>query len=129
MNTVILKGRLTREPEIKTTNNNTVVANINVAVQRDFKNQAGEYEADFFNCSAFGNTAELLEKYFHKGQEILLTGKIQNRNWETETGEKKYATDIIINKVEFCGSKSNDNNKEEVNINVANDKADDNLPF
>lgn len=128
MNLIVLKGRLTREPEIKTTQTGTKVTSFNIAVQRNFKNQQGEYEADFFNCSAFGSTSELLEKYFHKGQEILLTGRIQNRSWDDENGQKRYATDIVADRVEFCGSKNNDNNKEEVNVNVIDDNSD-NLPF
>lgn len=128
---------MTRDPEIKfTQTNNTKVASISVAVRRNYKNQAGEYESDFFNCSAFLSQAELLEKYFKKGQEILISGHLQNRSWETETGEKRYATDIIIETIDFIGSKQSNNNdgeepnvnQAELDVNVKNDLSDD-LPF
>lgn len=107
MNQVTLKGRLSRDPEIRfTSTNNKKVANFSVAVQRNFKNANGEYDADFFNCVAFAGTAEMIEKFFKKGQEILLTGRIQNRNWDDDQGVKHYATDIMVDRVEFCGSKS-----------------------
>lgn len=139
MNQVILKGRLTKDVEIKFTQNNKKLAGFSVAVQRGFKNQNGEYESDFFNCTAFGNTAELLEKYFKKGQEILLVGRLQNRSWEAQDGTKRYATDVIVERVEFCGSKK-DNEKEpwtpamndlqyENSLNNKNDTTGDTLPF
>lgn len=135
MNITVLKGRLTRDVDIRyTQTNNTKIANISIAVQRKFKNQAGEYESDFFNCTAFGNQADFLEKYFKKGQEILLSGRLQTRNWETDTGEKRYATEIIIENIEFCGSKKENNNEPEnvnqaeLDVNVVDNILDD-LPF
>lgn len=114
MNNVILKGRLSRDPEIRfTSTNNKKVANFSVAVQRNFKNANGEYDADFFNCVAFAGTAEMIEKFFKKGQEILLTGRIQNRNWDDDQGTKHYATDIMVDRVEFCGSKSTNTTSNE----------------
>ena len=135
MNITVLKGRLTRDVDIRyTQTSNTKIANISIAVQRKFKNQAGEYESDFFNCTAFGNQADFLEKYFKKGQEILLSGRLQTRNWETDTGEKRYATEIIIENIEFCGSKKENNNEPEnvnqaeLDVNVVDNILDD-LPF
>ena len=74
------------------------------------KTKNGEYESDFFNCSAFGNTANFLLHFFSKGQEILLIGHLQNRSWETESGEKRFSTDIIVENVDFCGSKKIESN-------------------
>ena len=139
MNKIIISGRLTRDPEIKfTQTNNKKIASISVAVRRNFKNSEGNYDSDFFNCSAFGTQAEFLEKYFKKGQEILLSGRLQNRSWETESGEKRYATDIIIEEVNFVGSKQESTNNTQaaaqvseqagVQVNVVDDKSDD-LPF
>ena len=132
-NLVILKGRLTREPEIRfTQTNNTKVAAFSLAVNRKFKNAEGEYEADFFNCTAFGNSAEFIEKYFKKGQEALIEGRIQNRSWDDENGQKHFATDIIVEAIEFCGSKNNDSN---VNLSdlevkeVTEENKVDELPF
>lgn len=106
MNQVIMKGRLSRDPEINfTSSTNKKIAGFSIAVQRNFKNAEGNYDADFFNCTAFGNTAELIEKHFFKGSEILLTGRLQNRSWDDNTGTKHHATDIIVDRVEFCGSK------------------------
>lgn len=137
MNLVILKGRLTRDPEIRfTQTNNTKVASINVAVNRKFKNEEGKYDADFFNCTAFGNSAEFIEKYFKKGQEALIQGRIQNRTWDDENGQKHYATDIIIESIEFCGSKKDNSDEgEPENVNQAEldvkevDDDSDSLPF
>lgn len=130
MNKIIINGRLTKDVEVKATQNNTKIANVSVAVRRNYKNAEGVYESDFFNCVAFGNQAEFLEKYFKKGQEILISGHLQNRSWETESGEKRYATDIVIETVDFIGTKQNNTseleNKPEVEI-----KEEDNsdLPF
>lgn len=135
MNLIILKGRLTREPEIRfTQTNNTKVAAIGIAVNRKFKNEEGKYDADFFNCTAFGNSAEFIEKYFKKGQEALIEGRIQNRSWDDENVQRRYATDIIINSIEFCGSKAQTEaepenvNQAELDVNVKNEGSDD-LPF
>lgn len=136
MNKIIISGRLTRDPEVKfTQTNNKQITSISVAVRRSYKNQQGEYESDFFNCSAFGAQAEFLAKYFKKGQEILLSGRLQNRSWETESGEKRYATDIVIEEVNFVGSKQTSeqataqaSEQAGVQVNVVDDKSDD-LPF
>lgn len=134
-NLVILKGRLTREPEIRfTQTNNTKVAAFSLAVNRKFKNAEGEYEADFFNCTAFGNSAEFIQKYFKKGQEALVQGRIQNRSWDDENGQKRFATDIIVETIEFCGSKAQSEtepenvNQAELDVNVVDDDSDS-LPF
>lgn len=83
---------------------------------------------------AFGNQAEFLEKYFKKGQEILISGHLQNRSWETESGEKRYATDIVIETVDFIGTKQTSEQANEqvseqagVQVNVIDDS--DSLPF
>ena len=134
-NLVILKGRLTREPEIRfTQTNNTKVAAFNIAVNRKFKNAEGNYDADFFNCTAFGASADFIEKYFKKGQEALVQGRIQNRSWDDENGQKHFATDIIVEAIEFCGSKAQSKeepenvNQAELDVNVKNEGSDD-LPF
>ena len=110
MNKIILKGRITKNIETKQLENNKNIAIFSIAVRRDYKNQNGEYESDFFNCTAFGNTAKFVSQYFSKGQETLLMGHLQNRSWETESGEKRYATYVIVDTIEFCGSKKQENN-------------------
>ena len=128
MNKFICNARLTKDVEVKVTQNNTKIANISVAVRRNYKNAEGVYESDFFNCVAFGNQAEFLEKYFKKGQEILISGHLQNRSWETESGEKRYATDIVIETVDFIGSKQT-NNELPKEVEVKEEDDSDSLPF
>lgn len=105
MNMTIMMGRLTRDPEIRQATTGNVVASFSIAVDRRFKRE-GEPEADFFNCTAFGRTAEFVEKYFTKGKKILLTGSIQNDNYTNKDGQKVYATKIIVENVEFAESKN-----------------------
>ena len=128
MNKFICNARLTKDVEVKVTQNNTKIANISVAVRRNYKNAEGVYESDFFNCVAFGNQAEFLEKYFKKGQEILISGHLQNRSWETESGEKRYATDIVIETVDFIGSKQT-NNELPKEVEVKEEDDSDSFPF
>ncbi len=103
MNKFIFKGRLSKDVDLRVTANNISVAKTSIAVNRKIKNDKGIYEADFFNVIAFNKLAEHLNKYFTKGQEILLEGRMQNRTWEDQEGVKRYATDYIIENVEFCG--------------------------
>lgn len=105
MNMTIMMGRLTRDPEIRQATTGNVVASFSIAVDRRFKRES-EPEADFFNCTAFGKTAEFVEKYFTKGKKILLTGSIQNDNYTNKDGQKVYATKIIVENVEFAESKN-----------------------
>ena len=102
MNLVCLMGRLTRDPEIRTTES-TTIARYTLAVDRRFKKD-GEQGADFINCVAFGKSAEFAEKYFQKGTKIAVTGKIQTGSYEKE-GTKVYTTDIIVDNQEFAESK------------------------
>ena len=105
MNHVIIHGRCAHDPEIKTTQSGTQFARLSIAVDRYAK--AGEQRtADFIPCMAWGKTAEFIGRYFTKGQEILAEGRIQTGSYEKD-GRKVYTTDVIIDRVEFCGSKSN----------------------
>lgn len=105
MNNVVLIGRLTRDPELRTTASNISVCSFTVAVDRRFKPE-GQPSADFINVIAWRQTAEFVSKYFHKGSKIALTGSIQTRNWEDNDGKKHYATEVIADNVEFCERKS-----------------------
>ena len=106
MNRVILKGRLTRDPEIryKAGDESKAVAKFSIAVDRPKKKDA-ESQADFIPCTCFGKTAEMIEKYFRKGQEILLEGRWQTGSYDKD-GRKIYTNDCIVERVEFCGKKS-----------------------
>ncbi len=106
MNKVILMGRLTRDPEVRYSQggSNMAIARFSIAVDRRIRRD-GQPTADFFNCTAFGRTAEFVEKYFKKGNRILVDGEIQNDNYQGKDGNMVYGMQIIVNNVEFCESK------------------------
>lgn len=105
MNKIILMGRLTRDPEVRYSEDNKAVGRFALAVDRKFKKDGGP-TADFFNCTAFGKTAEFVEKYLKKGTKILLTGSIQNDNYTNGHGEQVYAMQVIVDEMEFAESKN-----------------------
>ncbi len=104
MNKVILVGRLTRDPDVRSTANSTM-ASFSVAVDRRFK-QDGQPDADFPRVIAWGNTAEFIEKYFHKGMKILVEGRIQTGSYKNNDGQTIYTTDVVAEAVEFVESKN-----------------------
>ena len=138
MNLIVLCGHLTRDPEIKYTDSNKAVARFSIAVDRRFKRD-NEPEADFFNCTAFGKTAEVVEKYVTKGTKLLITGRIQNDNYTNKDGQTVYSVQILVDNLEFAESKNNRGNDEkpEETSNNAFDGGfmgipngiDDELPF
>ena len=106
MNKFQFLGRLTKDPEtrvIPTTGSQ--VASFSIAVNRRFVGQNWERQSDFFNLTSFGKTAEFCSKYFRKGQQVLVEGRIQNRTWEDQTGAKRYSTDFIVENAYFADSK------------------------
>ena len=105
MNKVVLVGRLTRDPELRTTNSGLPVSSFTVAVNRNFKNKEGVIEADFINVSIFGKQADNVHKYCFKGSQIGVEGRIQTRSYDAEDGSKRYVTEVIADNVEFLGSK------------------------
>lgn len=112
MNRVCLNGRLTKDIEIRYTQNNVAVSNFTLAVTRKFKNQDGEYESDFINCVAYKNTAELLSKYIKKGDLLGIEGRIQTRSYEDKDGKHVYVTEIIVESIDFLQSKSSTKQEE-----------------
>lgn len=108
MNKVIEMGRLTRDPEISSSNSGTTFARFSIAVDRRFKKE-GEPDADFFNCTAFGKTAEFVEKYLQKGTKVLVTGRLQNNNYTNKDGQKVYDVRIMVEEMEFAESKKDNN--------------------
>ncbi len=107
MNKVILMGRLTRDPEVRYSQGEggTTVARFSLAVDRRFK-RAGDAEADFFNCTAFGRQAEFAERYLKRGTKMLVTGRIQNDNYTNREGQKVYSVQVIVEELEFAESKA-----------------------
>ena len=106
MNKVILMGRLTRDPEVRyTQTSNTLVASFSLAVSRRFVRQGEERQADFINIVAWNKTGEFCSKYFKKGQQVGIIGRIQTRTWDDDQGVKHYITEVIAEEVYFADSK------------------------
>ena len=140
MNKVILMGRLTRDPEVRyTQTNNTLVCNYCLAVNRRFARQGEERQADFFNVVAWGKTGEFCSKYFKKGQQVGVIGRLQTRNWDDENGQKRYATEVVAEEVYFADSRKDGEGSSSVVDTFGEDLAqnadfqvnatDDDLPF
>lgn len=106
MNRVILIGRLTKDPELRLTSNGSNICNFTLAVTRDYKNSEGEYGADFVNCTAFGKTAEIINTYCYKGNQMAVEGKIQAGLYTDKDGNNKYATRIIVDKTTLIQTKN-----------------------
>lgn len=108
MNKVILMGRLTRDPDIRSSNGETVttVARFTLAVDRRFGRKDGEQNADFISCVAFGKTAEFAERYLRQGIKVALSGRIQTGSYTNRDGQKVYTTDVVAEDIEFAESKA-----------------------
>lgn len=131
MNRVILIGRLTRDPEVRTSQEGTLVARYTLAVNK------ADNKADFVRCVTFGKSAEFVEKYLHKGIKIAIEGRIQTGSYTDDTGRKVYTTDVIVNQHEFVESKeAAERNEDTFNqqmsadgfMNIPDD-IDEELPF
>lgn len=106
LNQISVQGRIVRDPELRRTASGKAVTSFTLACDRDFKNQqTGEKEVDFIECVAWGGTAEMVEKYFHKGQMAVATGRLQLRDWTDKNGQKRRQAEILVNNIYFCGSK------------------------
>ena len=105
MNKAILMGRLTRDPEMRTTPQGTSVCSFSIAVNRRFSRE-GQQQADFINCVAWRQQAEFICKYFTKGSMIAVVGSIQTRTWDGQDGKKQYATEVVVDEAHFTGSKT-----------------------
>lgn len=110
MNKIVLMGRLTRDPEVRyTQTNNVQVTNFTLAVNKRFAKQGEERQADFINIVAWNKTAEFVSKYFKKGQQVGIIGRLQTRNWEDEQGQKHYATEVVAEETYFADTKKENN--------------------
>lgn len=109
LNKILVMGRLTRDPELRHTQNGTAVASCSLAVERNYTNSEGERETDFFDVVAWRNTAEFVSKHFTKGQLACVEGRLQRRQWEDKAGNKRYAFEVVADSVHFAGhNKSNE---------------------
>lgn len=104
MNKVMLMGRLTRDPEVRYSQNDTAVARYTLAVDRVTRN--AEQSADFIRCVAFNKSAEFAKKYFYKGIKIAITGRIQTGSYTNRDGQTVYTTDVVVENQEFCESRN-----------------------
>lgn len=106
INSVVLMGRLTADPEIRTTTTGKSVCSFTIAVDRSFVRSGEERQADFINIVAWENQANFICRYFSKGSMIAIQGQIQTRRYEDKTGAKRTAFEVVAREVSFCGSKS-----------------------
>ncbi|MBA2871263.1 single-strand DNA-binding protein [Anoxybacillus calidus] len=106
INQVILVGRLTKDPELRYTADGTAVANVTLAVNRNFRNANGMVDTDFVNCTLWRRVAENTANYCRKGSIIGVTGRIQTRNYENQEGKRVYVTEVVAESVRFMGGKT-----------------------
>lgn len=116
LNHMVLQGRLTKDPELRTGQSGNSVTTFTVAVERDFSK---DKEADFINCVAFGKTAEFISHYFSRGDMIIVSGSLQSRKWEDKQGNKRTDWNVIADHVYFGGGKGeNHSTKSEAPVNA-----------
>lgn len=113
MNTITLLGRLTKNPEARYTSTGKAVTLFTLAVNRPYTNSDGQREADFINCQAWGKTAEVVGNHVSKGDRLLVEGRLQLRSYTDKEGVKRYATEVVVNRVEFIEQKKDSNVKTE----------------
>lgn len=109
MNKFIISGNLGRDPEL-TVNGDKQYCRFTVAVRRNYKNAEGKYDADWFNCTAFGKTAENINKFFHKGSQIIVEGHVQTGTYTKNDGTTGYSTNVLVEAFDFCGSNNGGGN-------------------
>lgn len=137
INNIVLVGRLTRDVELRYTPNNVAVASFTLASNRNFKNQSGEYDADFINCIMWQDQAERLANWTRKGMLIGITGRIQTRSYENQQGQRVYVTEVIADSFQILEKRDNSANQASMNDQVPPsfgnsqpmDISDDGLPF
>lgn len=135
MNSVILQGRLTNDVDSRVYNQNMIVTRFNIAVDKKLSKekkatmeQQGKATADFINCMAFGKVAEVIEKYFKKGDPILIRGRVQTGKYQKDDGSTVYTTDIVVDEFDFIGGKKENKVERKENYNKFGID-DDEIPF
>ena len=130
MNKTVLTGRLTANPELRFTTNNTAVTSFTLAVDRNFKNENGNKEADFINVVAWNKKAELIHQYLKKGDRVGIGGRLQVRKYQNERGENRYVTEVVADEVEFLNSKKPEEKPVAVQNNqTLEEKVNSNKPY
>ena len=143
LNRAVLTGRLTRDPELRYTTSGTAVVSFTLAVDRQFRNQNGDRDADFINCVIWRKSAENFSNFTHKGSLVGIEGRIQTRNYENQQGNRVYVTEVVVDNFAFLSSKkgqdSHQNSRQRLNTKAQDpfagtetasvDITDDDLPF
>jgi len=137
INNVVLIGRLTRDPELRYTPSNVAVATFSLAVNRNFKNQAGDREADFISCIMWRQQAENFANWLKKGALVGITGRIQTRSYENQHGQRVYVTEVVAESFQTLEKKDNSANQSSMenqmpaSFGATNplDISDDDFPF
>lgn len=129
LNHIVIMGRLGKDPELRRTQSGVAVATFNVAVDRDFKDKAtGQRATDWITCVAWRSTAEFVEKYFAKGSQVLVAGRLQMRNWTDKDGNKRISAEVQAENVYFAGAKTEGGQRELPEFEVMDDD-DPDMPF
>lgn len=118
LNSVSLMGRICNDIELKRTQNNTAVTSFTLAVNRSYTRAGEQPQTDFIDIVAWGKTAEFVSKWFHKGQQVAVSGRIQTRNWEDKNGNKRKSVEVIAEDVYFAESK-HDTDRGGVGVDVS----------
>lgn len=105
LNRIEVQGRLVRDPELRRTQSGVAVTSFTLAVERDYCETGKEREVDFIDCTAWRGTAEMIDKYFSKGRMMIVTGRLQIRNWQDKDGNKRRSAEIVVENVYFGDSK------------------------
>lgn len=134
MNTVNLIGRLTRDPELRTTPSGTSVASFSVAVDRaGDRDDDGTYGAGFFDCTAWGNTADTIAQYLTKGRQVGVSGELRHHRWQNDAGETRSKVEVNVRSFTFCGSRDDGApapaHTPNTGASFVPSAADDDIPF
>lgn len=129
LNKVVMMGRLVKNPELRRTGSGVAVTSFTIAVDRDFaEKQSGQKETDFFDCVAWRQTGEFVDKYFSKGKMAVVVGRLQFRSWNDKDGNKRKNAEIVVENVYFGDSKTEGNNEPGNNFSTI-EEPDFGLPF
>lgn len=125
MNNITIVGRLGKDPETTFSKDGKAICKFSVGVTRKFNKEV----TDWFNCASFGKTAELIQQYFNKGNQIALQGEIQFGDYTDKEGIKRYTTTLVVNAFDFIGSNGNNNSSKETATDLGEPIDDGDLPF
>lgn len=129
LNSVIIMGRLTRDPEMRHTQNGTAVASLTLACDRDFKPKSGEKETDFIDVVVWGKTAEFAANYFTKGRMVIVEGRLQVRGWQDKDGNKRKSTEVVADRMYFGDSKQEGKKQTAPSDDFEEIEDDGDIPF